>query len=105
MENGAFAPKEQLQKSKCSIFHNIFKYVIFQRRQKALMWSKVLSSLCTLILQNSSKPSFGISVDPDQIRNLTAFHLLDGVTSFLLMNIQNMCKNICFSPNKIYGKC
>ena len=29
-----------LQKSKCSIFHNIFKYMIFQRRQMALLWSK-----------------------------------------------------------------
>ena len=26
-----------LQKSKCSIFNNIFKYMIFQRRQKALV--------------------------------------------------------------------
>ena len=33
-----------LQKSKCSIFHNIFKYMIFQRRQKALLWSKGLRS-------------------------------------------------------------
>ena len=32
-----------LQKSKCFIFHNIFKYMIFQRRQKALIWSKGLS--------------------------------------------------------------
>ena len=31
-----------LQKSKCSIFHNIFKYMIFQRRQKVLLWSKGL---------------------------------------------------------------
>ena len=30
------------QKSKCSIFHNIFKYMIFQRLQKALIWSKGL---------------------------------------------------------------
>ena len=29
MENGAF--------------HNIFKYVVFQRRQKALLWSKRLN--------------------------------------------------------------
>ena len=35
-----------LQKSKCSIFHNSFKYIIFQRRQKALLWS---NSLITLI--------------------------------------------------------
>ena len=27
MENGAVAPK-----SECSIFHNIFKYIVFQRR-------------------------------------------------------------------------
>ena len=31
-----------LQKSKCSIFHNIFNGMIFQRRQKALLWSKGL---------------------------------------------------------------
>ena len=29
-------------KSKCSIFHDIFKYMIFRRRQKALSWSKGL---------------------------------------------------------------
>ena len=34
MENGAFAQKVQ-----SSIFHNILKYMIFQRRQKALLWS------------------------------------------------------------------
>ena len=28
--------------SKCSIFHNILKYMIFQRRQKALLLSKRL---------------------------------------------------------------
>ena len=33
-----------LQKSKRSIFHNIFKYMIFQRRQKALLWSKGLTT-------------------------------------------------------------
>ena len=36
--------EQLLQKSKCSIFHNIFKYMIFQRRQKALLWSKGLST-------------------------------------------------------------
>ena len=30
--------------SKCSIFHNIFKYMIFQRRQKAFLWSKGLNT-------------------------------------------------------------
>ena len=39
MENGAFALK-----SKCSIFHNIFKYMIFQRHQKTLLCSKRLRS-------------------------------------------------------------
>ena len=34
-----------LQKNKCSIFHNIFKYSIFQRRQKAFMWSKGLTTI------------------------------------------------------------
>ena len=31
--------------SKYSILHNIFKYMIFQRRQKALLWSKGLKYL------------------------------------------------------------
>ena len=31
MENEAFVPK-----SKCSIFHDIFEYIVFQRRQKVL---------------------------------------------------------------------
>ena len=31
-----------LQKSKCSIFHNIFKYIIFQMCRKMLLWSKGL---------------------------------------------------------------
>ena len=36
-----------LQKSKCSILHNIFKYryVIFQRRQKVLLWKKGLNEV------------------------------------------------------------
>ena len=32
-----------LQKSKGSISHNIFKYIIFQRHQKALIWSEGLT--------------------------------------------------------------
>ena len=36
-----------LQKSKCSIFHNIFKYMIFQRCQNAWLWSKGLMDTLT----------------------------------------------------------
>ena len=32
-----------LQKSKCSIFHSIFKYMIFQRRQKVSLRGKGLT--------------------------------------------------------------
>ena len=39
-----------LQKSKYSIFHNIFKYMIFQRRQEALLWSKGLMAYQTWYL-------------------------------------------------------
>ena len=35
MENGTFAPQEQM-----FIFHNILKILIFQKRPKALVWSK-----------------------------------------------------------------
>ena len=38
-----------LQKSKCSIFHNIFKYMVFHWRQKALLLSKGLNIFCVLI--------------------------------------------------------
>ena len=41
MKNGAFAPE------KCSIFHNIFKCMIFQRRHNALLWSKGLTRHAT----------------------------------------------------------
>ena len=41
MENGAFA--------QLLYFHNIFKYMIFQRRQKALSWSKVIIYMCESI--------------------------------------------------------
>ena len=50
MENGAFVPKEQ-----CSIFHNIFKYMIFQRRQKALLWSIVLKEILGLYMHSAKK--------------------------------------------------
>ena len=47
-----------LQKSKCSIFHNIFRYMVFQRHQKALL-SKGLMTLFHVndlnILDNSLK--------------------------------------------------
>ena len=34
---------EHLLQSKCTIFHNIFKYMIFQRLQKVLLWRKGLN--------------------------------------------------------------
>ena len=40
-----------LLRSKCSIFQSIFKNLIFQRRPKALVWSKGLS-----LMSISSKP-------------------------------------------------
>ena len=48
-----------LKKSKCSIFHNfiIFNYMIFQRRQKALLWSKgfvkILMIRCSKVIIKS----------------------------------------------------
>ena len=39
MENGTFAPREQMFH-----FHKILKNLTFQRRPKALVWSKGLSS-------------------------------------------------------------
>ena len=39
-----------LQKSKCSIFYNIFKYIIFQSRQRVLIWSKELEEVLIMII-------------------------------------------------------
>ena len=47
MENAAFA-----QRSKCSNFHNIFKYMMFHRRQNELSWSKGLKSSSTPLTRN-----------------------------------------------------
>ena len=38
METGAFAPMEQML-----FFHDIFKYIVFQRRQKVLSWDNGLT--------------------------------------------------------------
>ena len=46
-----------LQKSKCSIFPNIFKHMIFQRHQKALLWSKGLKAVWKLISWHHKKPA------------------------------------------------
>ena len=40
MENGAFAPYGQMLH-----FHNIFKNLVFQRHQKALLWSNGLKPM------------------------------------------------------------
>ena len=42
MENGAFSPKKQMLN-----FHDIFKYMIFQRRQNVSLWSKGLNPFPT----------------------------------------------------------
>ena len=49
MENGTFAPQ-----SKCSIFYNVLKNLTFQRRPKALVWSKGLTKR-SLALQDILK--------------------------------------------------
>ena len=49
MENGAFDSR------KCSIFHKIFKYIVFQRSQNALSGSQGLKERITL---NNSKKYF-----------------------------------------------
>ena len=50
MENGKFAPQK-----KCSIFHNIFQNLTFQRHPKALVWSKGLTPGLTLRLTKGLK--------------------------------------------------
>ena len=51
MENGAFDP----------FLHNIFKYMIFQRRRKALLWSKGLYNTRAYSFTNSGFTFFHLS--------------------------------------------
>ena len=59
--NGAFATKEQ-----CSIFHIIFKYMIFQRHQKALLWSKRLNAQVNVSSRAKARSSIFISIHRGQ---------------------------------------
>ena len=43
-----------LEMSKCTIFHNIFKYMIFQRPQNAILWSKWLINFYLFILDDET---------------------------------------------------
>ena len=69
MENGVFALK-----SKCSIFHNIFKYIGLQRHQKALLWSKGLTPfpafktivICSLFCLGTLVAYTSNNMNPDQ---------------------------------------
>ena len=51
-----------IQKSKCSILHNIFKYMVSQRRQKELFRSKALNQIdmSTSISRKRTFPIFGV---------------------------------------------
>ena len=64
-----------LQKSKCSIFHNIFKYMymIFQRRQKALLWSKGLNWIINITYKTVPDPSSKLPFGPNLQLGLTPY--------------------------------
>ena len=61
-------------RSKCSIFPNFFKYMIFQRRQKMLLWSIWLNlfplftttAICSLICLCTLVAYFANNKNPDQ---------------------------------------
>ena len=59
-----------LQKSKCSIFHNILKYMVFQMCQKALLWSKGLSSKAKTAQMYSSMYFAGCDQEVGVLNNL-----------------------------------
>ena len=91
MENGEFAPI-----SKCSIFHNIFKYMIFQRHQKVVLWSKGLN-----IINRGTFPSFNdISVPWYTL-------YMNFLRNFIFQDIfyfQTVCETIISYQNKAISK-
>ena len=53
-----------------SIFHNIFKYVVFQRCQKALLWSEGLNFLHAKFQNSSCLDSSAGWFEFDMVGNL-----------------------------------
>ena len=59
-KNGTFAPKEQ----NAPFFHNIFKYMRFQRCQKGFIWSKrVMLKELQVYLHMTKKRLFHVHTD------------------------------------------
>ena len=67
-----------LQWSKCLIFHDIFKYIIFQRCQKALSWGKA----GIILAQNDDGPLKWAN-GPYPIQIHANFQILMGHLNFL----------------------
>ena len=92
MENGASAPKE-----KCSIFHNIFRY-IFQRRQKALLWSKGLKQVKCVLYYSSNILRFFfckiiLNLNQRSIKDISIIDIIYGAFIEGIMG-KHFCENI-----------
>ena len=110
-----------LQKSKCSIFHNIFKYVIFQSRQKASLWSNrlkltdkksatfdIISELYSSIFQNSisSYKNKGDPVslkpaDPHSFSSTQRIHVNKEIVPMVCLEISSFSVTQCVC---LYGQ-
>ena len=87
-----------LQKSKCSIFHNIFKYMIFQRRQKALLWGKGLR-VCNrkiIFLFPNQNICFGYSKERSQ-RDVSFEHQKHMLILWVRKYLQFYAEFLCLS--------
>ena len=65
------------------LFHNIFKYMIFQRRQKALFWSKGLMKIrCTFFAVSFTK-----AAESDMGRCSTPVSMVISTTSVFTLTL------------------
>ena len=89
--------------SKCSIFHNIFKYMIFQKLQKALIWSKGLKESKTCIpyciKQNFSFVLYG----KHQLNTQSLAHLKMLTLCLLVPSADNLWKQFGHIPGPTKG--
>ena len=81
--------------SKCPIFHIIIKYMIFQRREKALLWSK------ELIVEHSSHRAslanyFSVKLEIIFLSTGLFKHVLCAQMHRLIETVLLSTHNICF---------
>ena len=90
MENGAFAPK-----SKCFIFHNIFKYMIFQRNRNREYRNKPVGQpnpMKNVLIENAPVVAYSLEIPIWKVLIVCHRHTTGWVVTWFLLGY-NVRKN------------